>query len=120
MRDPSRGKRSAGASVLSVVVGLAIALSLMGDGFARDPSNPPPRKAAKTAALKKPKAAAENRAAGNKVAAINQPRSWANANRAPTPPAPNHFVASSHAVAQAYERRRVEHRAAILAARSRL
>src|SRR5216684_4238411 len=79
MTEPPRRKPSAGASVLSTLAALAIAFSLAGDALARDPPNPPPQKAAKITALKKPKAAA-NKAAGNKAAGINQTRSAAIAN----------------------------------------
>jgi subtilase family protein len=127
MTEPPRRKPSAGASVLSTLAALAIAFSLAGDALARDPPNPPPQKAAKITALKKPKTAgqAASKAAGNKAAGINQARSAAIANKAianrsAAAAQPHRSIESSKAVAQDYERRRAEHRTAILAARSRL
>jgi hypothetical protein len=123
MRGPSGRKHSAGASVLSLLAGLAIAFSLVGDGFARDPPGSPYRKARVVAARKPPPAwhrAAGTKPAWNNAAGINQTRFGGNANRSAAAPAPNRFVAPSKAVAQDFEHRRAEHRAAILAARSRL
>jgi hypothetical protein len=123
MRAP-RGKPSAGAPVLSTLTALALALCLVGDAFAQDPRHPPPRKAARTWAQKKPPgnaqapAASRARPLGNPSNASNA--NSANANHTLAAAQPGRAVSPSRAVTQDYAKRRADHRAAIVAARSRL
>ena len=115
---------------MSILAGLAIALSLAGDAVARDRSYPPPRKARtaaiKSAAIKNPRAAtnrpANTRAAdapGPEGTRLNTP-SLGTTNRFGAAGALHRPFTSPAAFRQDYERHRVEHKAALLAARSRL
>ena len=124
MRNPSKATHPVGVRALSILAGLAIALSLAGDAAARDRSYPPPRKA-RTAAVKNPRAVARPanvRAAdarGAEGTRLNTP-SLGTANRFGAAGALHRPFTSPAAFRQDYERHRVEHKAALLAARSRL
>src|ERR1700694_4221312 len=89
MRAP-RGKPSAGASVLSTLTALALALCLVGDAFAEDPRHPPPRKAARTWAQKKPPPTAQAPAA-SRARPLGNASNANNANRANA----NHTLAAA-------------------------
>ena len=116
MRDCYTRKPGRAASVLAVLAGLALALCLTGDAFARD-RNSIPRKNAKVAqngqAAKwqtrrqhQPRVAAGTNSALGDVAAVAQPGLGGGAHAALTP--------------QQYEKRRADPRAAIVAGRGRL
>jgi Na+-transporting methylmalonyl-CoA/oxaloacetate decarboxylase gamma subunit len=128
MGDASRREPAGGAFVLSILTALSLALWAMGDAVAREhearDSSYTARKAARAAAVQKPKAAARraalDKAPGNKFAGFDPAGFPATANRSPAGSAAHHAILSHPAAMQAYERRRIEHRATLLAARSRL
>ena len=127
MGEPSRRKPSVGASVLSLLTALSLALAITGDAVARDraarDASVAARKAARAAAVKKPNAEHRRPLAepsGSKLAGVGPIGLPGGATRPPVAAAAHHALLSSPAAVQAFERRRVEHRASILAARSRL
>jgi subtilisin family serine protease len=128
MKIPSGGRHPAAVRALSILSGLAIALSLAGDAVARDRPPPPPRKV-RVAAVKNPRTPA-NRISANRTPANGAANIRAGDPRGPeavrlNPSSANRFATAggpfaSPASRQDYERHRAEHKAALFAARSRL
>src|SRR5436190_2635357 len=128
MGKPSRRKPSVGTSVLSLLTALSLALAFTGDAVAGDrdarDASIAARKAATAAAVKKPQQGEHRRPlaepSGSKLAGVGPTGLPGGANRPAVAAPAHHALLSSPAAVHAFERRRVEHRAAILATRSRL
>src|SRR2546421_5690716 len=111
MGEPSRRRPSVGASVLSLLTALSLALAVTGDAVARDraarDASIAARKAARVAAVKKPNA--EHRrllaeSSGSKLAGIGATGLPGGATRSPAAAPAHHALLSSPAAVHAFER----------------